>query len=396
MKHAGIVVVRQENLIRSVRYEKERGYIIGIVCFALFLTTCNCFAQTSASQEASRRPTSVTLSDGSTITGITGVGPFDEHDTSPIDPDHGTIYLFQGSGSTGIAPKYIPAEFLEAWGFVRLADGSYRQIQPWERIDLPPMDQVSKDAPGNVRAFIKQLYSNDALERGQAAYDLGELGSKASAATLVLIAILPDTRSLEWDYGPVAHTLTSVRWEALHALGEIGDSRAVPPLIEMLHDDDSVSRALSALALGKIRDARSVDALIAVIEKNGWHDPVEAAATALGDIADQRAVKPLANAMNATDPTSGSNFGAGVAIIDALVKLNAIETIVDARGERGRTPLLVAVAANRKDLVELLLAKGADVNAKDDNGVTPLRRAVQGGDQDRDVAEVLRQHGGHE
>jgi ankyrin repeat protein len=44
------------------------------------------------------------------------------------------------------------------------------------------------------------------------------------------------------------------------------------------------------------------------------------------------------------------------------------------------------------DVAELLLAHGADVNAKCNLGFTPLQTAMG----HKDVAELLRQHGGHE
>jgi ankyrin repeat protein len=40
------------------------------------------------------------------------------------------------------------------------------------------------------------------------------------------------------------------------------------------------------------------------------------------------------------------------------------------------------------------LADGADVNARNNKGATPLHQA--GGFGYKDVAELLRQHGGHE
>jgi serine/threonine-protein phosphatase 6 regulatory ankyrin repeat subunit B len=47
-----------------------------------------------------------------------------------------------------------------------------------------------------------------------------------------------------------------------------------------------------------------------------------------------------------------------------------------------------------KDLVELLLTNHADINAKDDTGRTPLSFAVL--HNYKDLAELLRQHGGLE
>jgi ankyrin repeat protein len=71
--------------------------------------------------------------------------------------------------------------------------------------------------------------------------------------------------------------------------------------------------------------------------------------------------------------------------------------MVTTRGYRslGNTTPLHRETQNRsKDVTELLLAHGAEVNAKDNEGKTPLHYAVQ---QDfREIAELLRQHGGYE
>jgi ankyrin repeat protein len=51
---------------------------------------------------------------------------------------------------------------------------------------------------------------------------------------------------------------------------------------------------------------------------------------------------------------------------------------VDARNDDGNTALLVAAAWGQSDVVELLLSNGADVHARDGNGMTPLHLAANG------------------
>jgi ankyrin repeat protein len=54
----------------------------------------------------------------------------------------------------------------------------------------------------------------------------------------------------------------------------------------------------------------------------------------------------------------------------------------------GSTPLHYAALFGQKEIAELLIAKGADVNAKDDNGGTPLDFAND------ETPDLLRKHGG--
>jgi ankyrin repeat protein len=49
----------------------------------------------------------------------------------------------------------------------------------------------------------------------------------------------------------------------------------------------------------------------------------------------------------------------------------AAGTDVNAKNQRGLTPLHAAAVNGHKEIAELLIAKGADVNAKMDNGSTP-------------------------
>jgi ankyrin repeat protein len=60
---------------------------------------------------------------------------------------------------------------------------------------------------------------------------------------------------------------------------------------------------------------------------------------------------------------------------------------ISSRDDEGKTPLHVAVEWNQKDVAELLLAKGADVNAKGKDDWTPLDAAV--GHARKDIVKLL-------
>ena len=56
------------------------------------------------------------------------------------------------------------------------------------------------------------------------------------------------------------------------------------------------------------------------------------------------------------------------------------------------TPLHETARSGRKEVVELLIANGADVNAKNRNGDTPLDYAITF--KRTELADLLRKHGG--
>jgi ankyrin repeat protein len=67
---------------------------------------------------------------------------------------------------------------------------------------------------------------------------------------------------------------------------------------------------------------------------------------------------------------------------------------VNARDDVGRTPLHYPFQDTQhgEEMIELLIEHGADVNARDNEGRTPVDQMLQNGR--RDLAEVLRRHGG--
>ena len=73
--------------------------------------------------------------------------------------------------------------------------------------------------------------------------------------------------------------------------------------------------------------------------------------------------------------------------IEGVKKAIAAGVDVNAKDEDGGTPLLYATLSGHKEVAELLIAKGADVNAKNEDGHTPLHYAAVMGH--KEIAELL-------
>jgi HEAT repeat protein len=137
-----------------------------------------------------------------------------------------------------------------------------------------------------------------------------------------------------------------LRAEVARALGKIGDARAVDALIEALKDEDSYVRKNVAWALGKIRDARAVDALIEALkdEDRGVRKNV---AWALGEIGDARAVGALIEALRDKD----SKVRRSVKLFEMLNDKDSDvrESVVEALGKIKDTRAVDALIEALKD-----------------------------------------------
>jgi len=89
----------------------------------------------------------------------------------------------------------------------------------------------------------------------------------------------------------------------------------------------------------------------------------------------------------AKEPNISIHEAAGTGNIEAVKQHLAAGTDVNAKGVAS-TPLHMGVIGGHKEIVELLIAEGADVNVKDDKyGMTPLLNAASGGH--KEIAELL-------
>jgi len=78
--------------------------------------------------------------------------------------------------------------------------------------------------------------------------------------------------------------------------------------------------------------------------------------------------------------------------LDLVTLLLAHGADPDARAAGGLTPLHSAASGGQADLVRALIDRGADVNAADEIGRTPLALALEKGNQD--ATALLRERGG--
>jgi len=136
------------------------------------------------------------------------------------------------------------------------------------------------------------------------------------------LMILKDYRAVEAIKKELNDNDPIVVGYAIYALGEIGDDRAITPLIDILLNKRLPScndnhgpivsehrcspRSEAAVALGKIKNNRACEALTAVFEENGCHCLMEKSAWALSQLGDKNAVYALKSAKKK------SNFPRGV------------------------------------------------------------------------------------
>jgi HEAT repeat protein len=118
-----------------------------------------------------------------------------------------------------------------------------------------------------------------------------------------------------------------LRYEAVNALLTIGDARASEPLLSLVSDSHAEVRCRAIGGLGYFKVKEAVEPLIQIpMAKNERRIVSAAAALALGQIGDKRALEPLIRVLR----TGGRKFSR--AIIDALGELGdtrAIDPLVD-------------------------------------------------------------------
>jgi HEAT repeat protein len=92
----------------------------------------------------------------------------------------------------------------------------------------------------------------------------------------------------------------TVKENAIYSLGELGDMRAVDPLIIMLEDPSAIVRKSAAVALGWLKDKRAVEPLLNYL-KNAQADEFSSITYALSELKDMQAIEPLIQIMRESE-----------------------------------------------------------------------------------------------
>lgn len=281
-----------------------------------------------------------------------------------------------------------------AWPLADGGDAKYMK-QYVER--LKAFSQETKAAPGLVESsiihaigqvkdpktvplLIDRLSSTSAQVRGAAIEALGKIGGREAA-----LAIAPYCEDAEELIRVTAvNALGSAGWggsgdvlarhlndkddvgrKAAFALGRLGDARAVPVLIGVAansEDSGEYTASQAMLILGRFKSGEVVDALLAGLASG--ERTSAAAAIALGDTGDVRAVGPLAEAVSlrpAGETRGRSITAAGIALV-----------------EIGTSEALAAVdeAVQGRDLSEIAANCRKHIEAGNDADLTPLMLAL--------------------
>jgi HEAT repeat protein len=181
----------------------------------------------------------------------------------------------------------------------------------------------------DVDGLIIALTNPDLQVQYEAAEALGNIGDEKAVGPLIAALKCVEFSGVRWKAAEalskigdpavepliavLQHPDEDVRWKAAIALGEIGNTDAIEPLIALLRDDDRFVRSRAAHALGMIGEP-AVNRLIEILH-GGDGDSRWGAVMALGQSRDPRAVEPLIVALADTHGDVRAEAAAALAAI---------------------------------------------------------------------------------
>lgn len=202
-----------------------------------------------------------------------------------------------------------------------------------------------------VNEYLNEVRNGGQRERWQAAYQLSQLinAGKAKKHPELVNNVIAVHKAAKDDDPRVRRYLSMV-------LGNLGDRRATPLLIESLSDEDVETRIYAVLALGRLRDPAAVPHLLTACDKDE-HDVRKAAVYALGEIGDRRAIPALSGAL--ADPAADVRYNAAVAmarfgdtraigVVREMLDRSRLDKVTGMRPDQKEATMLAAIPALMK------------------------------------------------
>ena len=201
-------------------------------------------------------------------------------------------------------------------------------------LDGAELDRLLRDLENPDRPNIRE----------RAARALGELGDARAVEPLLkavkysvdhyfqeavcrALGQLKDPRAVDFLIGMLRDPDLQVRLAAVEALGQIKDLRASAPLLRCLDKPDGSEREAAVLALGKIGDPRAMDSLLELLRGNDTRLS-DAASFALAGMMGESVVSPLLLLLK--DP-------------DTEIRHRGVSVFTRLKDESALTPLILAL-----------------------------------------------------
>ena len=200
----------------------------------------------------------------------------------------------------------------------------------------------------SIPDYLNEVRSGGRRERWQAAYQLSQLINAGEAKKYP--NLVDDVARV---YVEAKNDDPRIRQYLSMVLGNLGDRRATPVLIDGLDDRAPETRIYAALALGRLGDPAAVPALLKAFADDE-RDVRKAAAYALGETRDPRALPALVSALQ--DPIADVRYNAAIAVarfgdtraigvLREMVDRSRLDRVAGMRPDQKEETILAAIPA---------------------------------------------------
>jgi HEAT repeat protein len=196
--------------------------------------------------------------------------------------------------------------------------------------------------------YLNDIRSGSSHERWQAAYQLSKSLKRGEGKKYPNLE-----EQVASIYVAAKHDDPRIRRYLSMVLGNLGDRRATPLLIDALKEQDVETRVYALLALGELRDPAAVPAIMTAASDED-KDVRKTALYTLGALGDRRGVPLLVQALE--DPTPDVRFNAAVAlsrfgdkrpigVLREMLDRDRLRHVAGMREDQKEDAMIVAISA---------------------------------------------------